>query len=75
MKKIAIRLLNGNHEFKEKSLKLVTIFGDVYAPLSVTKIVDNIAFVPEWVFYKNGKNPCQMVKGFEEGLQEDYTGY
>ena len=59
-----IKLMEGNHEMREKSIKLMTIFGDVYAPLSKTKIVENVAIVPDWVFANNGLNPCQMIKGF-----------
>ena len=63
--KVKIRLVNGNHEFRGKSLKLVTIYGNVYAPLSVTTIVNDIAIVPEWVFVNKELNPCQMIKGYE----------
>ena len=63
--KAKIRLVKGNHEFKEKSLKLSTIYGDVYAPLSAITIINNVAVVPDWVFVNKGLNPCQMIKGFE----------
>jgi hypothetical protein len=59
-----IKLVADNHEWREKSLKLVTIFGDVYAPLSKITVVNDIAIVPNWVFTNKGLNPCQMVNGF-----------
>ena len=59
-----IKLTNGNHEWTEQSIKLFTIYGDVYAPLSKTKIINDVAFVPYWVFTNEGLNPCQMVSGF-----------
>ena len=59
-----IALDTTNHEMREKSICLHTIFGDVYAPLSKTEIKDNIAIVPYWVFTKAILNPCQMVTGF-----------
>ena len=60
-----IRLMPGNHEIRERSIKLVTIFGVVYAPRSKTEVNGNVALVPEWVFINAGLNPCQMVTGFE----------
>lgn len=59
-----IKLTDGNHEMREKSICLHTIFGDVFTPISRTKVDENIATVPMWVFYKAGKNPCQMINGF-----------
>lgn len=59
-----IRLVAGNHEWKEKSLKLKTIFGDVYAPLSKITVINDTAIVPDWIFAKKGLNPCQMIEGF-----------
>ena len=50
MRKAIIELREGNHEMRERSIKLFTIFGSVYAPLSKTKVVNGIAEVPEWVF-------------------------
>lgn len=65
MTKAIIRLDSKNHEMRDKSIKLHTIFGSIYAPLSQTEIKNDIAKVPEWVFYKAGLNPCQMVTGYE----------
>ncbi len=64
MRKAIIILDSKNHEMREKSIKLNTIFGSVYAPLKQTDIKDGIAEVPEWVFHKAGINPCQMITGF-----------
>lgn len=65
---------------REKSIKLQTIFGSVYAPKSkiivleiksTFKAVANneqtgtaIIVVPFWVFTSKGLNPCQMVHGY-----------
>lgn len=54
---------------REKSVKLDTIFGSVYAPKSKISIEreteDNlIIVVPCWVFWNKELNPCQMVSGF-----------
>ena len=60
-----IRLENGNHEIRENSIKLYTIFGNVYVGKRLVKYVgENIIEVPNWIFQKNGLNPCQMVSGF-----------
>lgn len=59
-----IKLTDRNHEWKRKSLKLRTIFGDVYAPLSKVTVINNVAIVPDWIFANKGLNPCQMVDGF-----------
>lgn len=64
-----IRLDDQNHETREKSIKLVTIFGNVYAPKSVIKVTGDIITVPMWVFDKKELNPCQMVTGFI-GMEE-----
>ena len=63
--KAKIRLVKGNHEFKKNRLKLVTIYGDIYVPLSAITIINNMALVPDWFFVKKGLNPCQMIKGYE----------
>lgn len=62
--KAIIKLDSENHEMREKSICLHTIFGDVYAPLSRTTIENGVAFVPEWVFHNARLNPCQMVTGY-----------
>ena len=59
-----IKLTSINHEWRAKSLKLHTIFGDVYAPLSKITVVNSVAIVPDWIFANKGLNPCQMVNGF-----------
>lgn len=59
-----ISLDSNNHEMREKSICLHTIFGDVYAPISKIKIDDNKITVPYWIFTKANLNPCQMVTGF-----------
>ena len=64
--KAEIKLSAKNHEFRNKSLKLVTIYGDVFAPLSKITIIDkNTVLVPEWIFVNAGLNPCQMVNGYK----------
>ena len=63
--KAIIELTTNNHEMREKSICLYTIFGNVYAPKSKTEIADGVAIVPFWVFTNAGLNPCQMVTGFK----------
>ena len=67
--KAIIRLDDQNHETREKSIKLVTIFGNVFAPKSVIKVTGDIITVPMWVFDNKRLNPCQMVTGFI-GMEE-----
>ena len=62
--KAIIKLDTTNHEMRQKSICLHTIFGDVYAPLRKTKVINGVAIVPVWVFHNAGLNPCQMVTGF-----------
>lgn len=62
--KAVIELNERNHEEREKSIKLITIFGNAYAPKSVIKRIGNVIECPVWVFANNGLNPCQMVDGF-----------
>ena len=64
--KAIIKLTGDNHEMRQKSICLHTIFGDVFAPISKTSITDGVATVPAWVFYNAGLNPCQMINGFME---------
>ena len=55
---------------REKSVPLMGIFGDVYAPKSQLKQVEEIDvgakvphvsfLVPYWVFYNKDANPCQF---------------
>jgi len=60
-----IRLTSGNHEIREKSIKLCTIFGDVYVAKRFVKYIeDDVIEVPNWIFQRNGLNACQMVAGF-----------
>ena len=66
-----IKLDSTNHEMRKKSICLHTIFGDVYTPISKTKIINDTAIVPFWVFHKAGLNPCQMVTGFQGTLKEE----
>ena len=65
MKYAIIKLDDQNHEIMEKSIKLRTIFGNVYAPKSRTEIREGRAYVPEWVFLEAALNPCQMITGYE----------
>lgn len=59
---------------REKSVELVTIFGNVFAPKSKI-IVESESnntitiLVPCWVFWNNDLNPCHMVKGFIEQIK------
>lgn len=64
MEKAIITLTANNHEMRTNSIRLKTIFGDVFAPKSKTNIINGAAMVPTWVFYKKRLNPCQMVDGF-----------
>ncbi len=64
MKYAVIELSKKNHEMREKSIKLYTVFGNVFAPLSKCVVKNNVAWVPTWVFYKAEMNPCQMVSGW-----------
>lgn len=62
-KPVCIRLDEKNHEIREKSIKLNTIYGAIYAPKSRCKIEGDILEVPAWVFAKGGLNPIYIVSG------------
>ena len=64
-----IEISKADYEAREKSVKLDTIFGSVYAPKSKTSIESDmgnnlIIVVPCWVFWNKELNPCQMTSGF-----------
>ena len=64
-----IELNENNSERKEKSILLKTIYGDVFAPISVCTIVDNRLWCPSWIFSKKNLNACMMVSGFVSTIQ------
>ena len=70
MRKAKIILTSQNHEELEKSYRLHTIYGDTYAPKSVTQIREGIAYIPCWIFWRVNLNECQMVEGFIETINE-----
>ncbi len=64
-----IEITKEAYETREKSVKLDTIFGSIYAPKSRTTIEREtdgnlIIVVPCWVFWNKELNPCQMISGF-----------
>lgn len=60
---------------REKSVKLSTIFGDVYAPkpkVTVERESVNslVVLIPCSIFWNKDLNPCQMVRGYIEQVKQ-----
>lgn len=71
MRYARIEIANSVYDTDDKAVVLETIFGDVTVPKS--KIIlererkETVQIlVPSHVFWDQGFNPCQMVKGFIE---------
>lgn len=81
MRYVRVEVEKGVYEAREKSVCLDTIFGPVYAPKSrcivegerqPEKATNTFVqmLVPCWVFWNKGLNPCQLVTGYIEQVNQ-----